>query len=414
MNKSILNKYAELLVKKGLNIQKGQDVFVTASVEQPEFVALVVNKLYKAGARKVFVDFYYQPLDKVTYNGANTKAMCTLESFEKAKLEWRSEHLPARLMLVSDDPDGLKGVNQNKLMTIQQARAAILKPYRDEIDAKHQWCIAAVPGEKWAKKVFPGERKSVAIEKLWQAILDCSLVTEDPVASWDDFNKQIKQKCDYINGLKLRKLYYKSKNGTNFNVTLNELGKFCGGYDTTLSGVNFNPNIPSLEIFTSPKFGACEGTVVATKPLSYQGHLIENFSLTFTNGKVSSVKAEKNEELLRQLVAIDEGSCMLGECALVPFDNPINNSGLLFYETLYDENACCHLALGRGFPDCLFGYENMTKEEYHKNGINDSSIHVDFMIGSADLEIVGEDAFGTKTTIFKNGNWAISEFNNKL
>ncbi|MBO4573278.1 MAG: aminopeptidase [Clostridia bacterium] len=406
MNKTRLAKYAELIVKKGLNIQKGQYVTIDASVEQPEFTAMVVKKLYQAGAKSVFVEFYSDLVDKAQYIGGSVKALSEYESFETAKLEWAVDKLPAKLYIVSDDPDGLKGINQEKLMKVGQARSKVAKPYRDKIESKYQWCIAAAPGEKWAKKVFPNDRKSVAIEKLWQAILDCSLVTEDPIAKWNDFNTEIKKKCDYLNSLKLKKLYYKSSNGTDFNVTLNELGKFCGGYDTTLSGVNFNPNIPSLEIFTSPKYGACEGTVVATKPLSYYGQLIENFSITFKDGKVNKVHAEKNEELLKRMIQMDEGACMLGECALVPFDNPINNSGLLFYETLFDENACCHLALGRGFPDCLFGYENMTKEEQHKNGINDSVIHVDFMIGSADLEIIGETKDSKKITIFKNGNWA--------
>ena len=187
---------------------------------------------------------------------------------------------------------------------------------------------------------------------------------------------------------------------------LNKLGVFHGGFDTTLSGVRFNPNIPSEEIFTSPKYGDCEGVVYATKPLSYQGQLIENFSITFKNGKVSDVKAEKGEELLKQMVKMDEGAGMLGECALVPFESPINMSGILFYETLYDENACCHLALGRGFPDCLKGYENMTNEEYHKNGINNSMIHVDFMIGSRDLSITGITKDGKEVAIFKEGTWA--------
>ena len=406
MKKARLEKYAELLATIGVNVQKGQDVVVFAGLDQPEFVKTVVNKLYKHGARRVFVEFSYQPLAKEHYKGASLKALSGFESFEIEKLKWRAEKLPAHLYIVSDDPDGLKGINKEKMSRVQRAKFPVIKPYREQMEAKYQWCIAAVPGEKWAKKVFPKDRKSVAEEKLWQAILDCSLITEDPVGKWADFNKTIKEKCAYLNGLKLKKLYYKSSNGTDFSVTLNKLGRFCGGYDTTLSGVNFNPNIPSLEIFTSPKFGECEGTVVATKPLSYQGQLIENFSVTFKDGKVFEVHAEKGEDLLKYMISMDEGASMLGECALVPFDNPINNSGLLFYETLYDENACCHLALGRGFPDCLNGYENMTTEEYHKNGINDSMIHVDFMIGSADLEITGETENGEKVTIFKNGNWA--------
>lgn len=406
MNKTRLSKYADLIVKMGLNVKKGQDVIVYAQLDQPEFVTMVVDKLYKNGAGRVYVEFSHQPITKVAYRGANVKNLSKFEQFEIDKWKYKANSLPAQLHLVSEDPDGLKGINQAKVKKVQRIKYPIIKPYRDQMEGKYQWCIAAVPGEKWAKKVFPNDRKSVAVEKLWQAILDCALVTDDPIASWNEYNANIKKKCEYLNSLKLKKLYYKSSNGTNFEVTLNKLGKFCGGYDTTLDGVNFNPNIPSLEIFTSPKFGECEGTVVATKPLSYQGEVIENFSITFKNGKVSEVHAEKNEQLLKEMVSMDEGASMLGECALVPFDNPINNSGLLFYETLFDENACCHLALGHGFPDCLYGYENMTTEEYKKNGVNDSMIHVDFMIGSADLRIEGECESGEKVLIFNNGNWA--------
>ena len=407
MNKKRLDKYAELIVKMGLNVKKGQDVVIYADLDQPEFVTTVVNKLYKSGAGRVFVEFSYQPITKANFKGASVKALSEFRQFEIEKWKWKAESLPAHLYLISEDPDGLKGIDQAKYAKVSQLRYPTIKPFRDKMEGRYQWCIAAVAGKKWAKKVFPHDRASVAVEKLWEAILDCSLVTDDPIAEWDNFNKSIKEKCAYLNGLKLKKLYYKSSNGTDFQVTLNKLGRFCGGYDTTLTdGINFNPNIPSLEIFTSPKYGECEGTVVATKPLSYQGQLIENFSITFKNGKVSEVHAEKNEQLLEKMVSMDEGASMLGECALVPFDNPINNSGLLFYETLFDENACCHLALGHGFPDCLVGYENMTTEQYHENGINDSMIHVDFMIGSRDLEIIGETENGEKVEIFKNGVWA--------
>ena len=408
MKKSLLNKYADLIVEKGVNVQKGQDVYIVADLDQPEFVKTVVEKLYKNGARKVVVDFSYQPITKIGYKKMSLKTLSSLENYQIEKLRWRAEKLPAHLYLISDDPDGLKGVPQEKITKSQIAKYPIIKPFRDQMEGKYQWCIAAVAGKAWAKKVFPNEKAGKAMEMLWEAILKCSRVDDDPIAAWDKFNKEIKERCDYLNELGLVRLNYKSSNGTDFTVGLNKLGVFHGGFDTTLSGVRFNPNIPSEEIFTSPKYGDCEGVVYATKPLSYQGQLIENFSITFKNGKVSDVKAEKGEELLKQMVKMDEGAGMLGECALVPFESPINMSGILFYETLYDENACCHLALGRGFPDCLKGYENMTNEEYHKNGINNSMIHVDFMIGSRDLSITGITKDGKEVAIFKNGTWAFN------
>ena len=364
MKKSLLNKYADLILEKGVNVQKGQDVYIVADLDQPEFVKTVVEKLYKNGARKVVVDFSYQPITKVGYKKMSLKTLSSLENYQIEKLRWRAEKLPAHLYLISEDPDGLKGVPQEKITKSQIAKYPIIKPFRDQMEGKYQWCIAAVAGKAWAKKVFPNEKAGKAMEMLWEAILKCSRVDDDPIAAWDKFNKEIKERCDYLNELGLVRLNYKSSNGTDFTVGLNKLGVFHGGFDTTLSGV------------------------------------------TFKNGKVSDVKAEKGEELLKQMVKMDEGAGMLGECALVPFESPINMSGILFYETLYDENACCHLALGRGFPDCLKGYENMTNEEYHKNGINNSMIHVDFMIGSRDLSITGITKDGKEVAIFKEGTWA--------
>lgn len=406
MKKSVLKGYADLIAQKGVNVQKGQDVYVICDIDQPEFVMLVVESLYKCGAKKVYVDWGYQPLTKIQVKYQSLETLSRVDRLALEKIKWRAETLPAHLYLVSEDPDGLKGVNIEKFIKSQQAKSKVIKPYRDSMESKYQWCIAAVPGKKWAKKVFPDLPVGKAVEKLWDSILTASRAYGNPIQNWAEHNVKIKEKCSYLNSLHLTKLHYESKNGTNFTVWLNELGKFNGGYDTTLSGVDFNPNIPSEEVFTSPKKGMAEGIVYSSKPLSYNGQLIDNFFLRFENGKVVQVGAEKNQELLEKMVKIDEGASMLGECALVPFDSPINNTGILFFETLFDENACCHLAIGRGFPDCLYGFESMTKEEQHKNGINDSSIHVDFMIGTDDLLITGTQKDGTEVTIFKNGNWA--------
>lgn len=406
MKKSVLKSYADLIAKKGVNVQKGQEVLVMCGLDQPEFVAMVVESLYKNGAKKVYVEWGYDQLTKLHVKYQSEETLGRLDKVALEKLKWRSNSLPAHLYLVSDDPDGLKGVNMEKYMKAQSAKMKVIKPYRDKMESKYQWCIAAVPGKKWAAKVFPELSTQKAVEKLWEAILQAARAYGDPIKNWGAHNTNIKEKCTALNNMHLSKLHYSSSNGTDFTVWLNEKGKFNGGFDTTLSGVDFNPNIPSEEVFTSPKAGKAEGIVYATKPLSYNGQLIENFYLRFENGKVVEVHAEKNQSLLEQMVAIDEGSKMLGECALVPYDSPINNTGILFYETLFDENACCHLALGRGFPDCLYGFEKMSKEEQQKCGINDSQIHVDFMIGSDDLQIVGTDKRGNEILIFKDGNWA--------
>ncbi len=283
----------------------------------------------------------------------------------------------------------------------------VIKPYRDEMENKYQWCIAAVPGEKWAKKVFPNDSKKVAVEKLWQAILYTSRADgENPIDAWNDHNEDLHQRCAYLNSLGIKELKYKSSNGTDLTVGLIHDGIFCGGAGDSLKGITYNPNIPSEECFTSPKKGQADGIVYATKPLSYRGQLIENFYMKFENGKVIEAHAEKNEELLNEMINMDENSCYLGECALVPYDSPIRSSGITFFNTLFDENACCHLALGMGFADCIKDYEKYTLDECREKGVNDSIIHVDFMIGSEDLSIDGATFDGKTVAIFKNGNWA--------
>ena len=263
-------------------------------------------------------------------------------------------------------------------------------------------------GLGWARKVFPGISDNEAIEKLWTAILKTSRVDgNDPIKNWDEHNALIHNQRKKLESLNLKYLYYKSSNGTDLKVELIEGILWGGGFEETKFKKVFNPNIPSEEIFTSPKAGSVDGIVYASKPLSYNGELIEDFYVKFENGKVSDVHAQKNQKLLEYMISMDEGAKMLGEVALVPYDSPIRESGILFYETLFDENAACHLALGAGFNECLPDGASISNEEAKKRGINDSVIHVDFMIGTKDLSIVGEDANGKKTQIFKEGNWAI-------
>ena len=406
MKKSILRSYAKLLAVSGLNIRKGQEVIVYAGLDQPEFVKMVVEECYRAGAKLVRVEWDYQPLQKLHYRYRTLTTLGKVEEWEKARLQHYVDVLPCRLYLDSEDPDGLKGINQEKMAKANMKRFPVIKPYRDQMENKDQWCIAAVPGAAWAKKVFPGLPKGKAIEKLWEAILSASRVTDDPVKAWDEHNRDLHDRCAYLNGLGITELEYHSANGTDLRVGMIPQAEFKGGGETSLQGIFFNPNIPTEECFISPMRGKAEGIVYATKPLSYQGELIENFSVRFENGKAVEVHAEKNEELLKKMISMDEGAAYLGECALVPYDSPISNSGILFYETLFDENAACHLALGMGFADSIKNFENYTLDECREMGINDSMIHVDFMIGAADLSIDAHTADGRTVPIFRNGNWA--------
>lgn len=412
MKKTYLREYARLLVKNGIAVKKGDIVIVNAGLDQPEFVKMVVEECYRERAARVMVEWSYLPLTKLNVNNMNKKLLGRVEAFEEEKLKYRLEHNVAMLHIVSDDPDGLKGINQKKYAESMSEKMKVIKPYRDAMDNKYKWCIAAVPGREWAKKVFPGERTTIAVEKLWNAILLASRVIDkdgnllDSDIEWYKHNTSFNRRCKILNEAGLVELRYKSKNGTDLRVGLIEQGSFMGGGENTLGGEYYNPNIPTEEIFTSPKAGVAEGIVYSSMPLSWRGEIIDNFSLRFEGGRVVEVKAEKNEELLKTMVGMDEGASMLGECAFVPYNSPIRESGIMFYETLFDENAACHFAIGRGFTNTIVDYDKYTNEEMKEMGINDSALHVDFMIGTDDLSIIGIKADGSEFVIFENGLWA--------
>lgn len=408
MQKSSLKAYAKLIAKKGANVQKGQDVWITASIDQPQFVEMLVKECYALGAKRVTVDWEYLPLTVLDSKYVTLKELSSVKDWQKEKMQYQADNLPVRIYLESDDPDGLNKADQEKMAKARMAQYPIRKPYIDAIENKYQWCIAAVPSKAWAKKVFPDEKVSSAVEKLWLAILTTSRALGDPIANWTEHNSTLHAKCDILNSLNLRSLHYTSEQGTDLRVGLLPNADFLAGSETTLGkNVEFNPNIPSEEVFTTPKAGEAEGIVYATKPLSYQGVLIEDFSMEFKDGKVVKVSAKKNQAQLEQMVSMDDGAKMLGECALVPQNSPIAESKLLFFNTLFDENASCHLALGRGFSNCIKDYEKYTQDDFDKMGVNTSMIHVDFMIGSDTLDIEGTTADGRQVQIFKNGRWAI-------
>ena len=406
MKKTVLREYAKLIVRCGANVQKGQDVMIYAGLDQPEFVKMVVEEAYKAKARKVIVEWSYDALAKIHVRYQSVKTLGEVPEWVKARQQYFCDTLPVRIHIVSDDPDGLKGMDFGKMAKGRKLSYPILKPYIDDRDGKQQWTIAAVPGAAWAKKVFPGQPKGKAIERLWEAILSASRVTEDPIKAWDEHNADLKQRCDYLNSLNIRSLHYTADNGTDLTVGMIPEAQFCGGGEVSRQNIFFNPNIPTEECFISPMRGKAEGIVYSTMPLSYNGQLIENFSLRFENGKAVEAKAEKGEELLNTMITMDEGAAYLGECALVPQYSPIAESGLLFYETLFDENASCHLAMGAGYADTIKDHHSKSLQECQDLGINDSMIHVDFMIGcdTMNIDAICED--GSTVAIFRGGNWA--------
>ena len=408
MKKTVLKGYARLIARTGAAVQKGQPVIIVAGLEQPEFIELLAAECYRAGASEVEVDWRHQPLTRLAVRYKSAKKLGEVKAWEEEKQRWQTEALPARIVVLSEDPDGLAGIDQAKYAAGMQARYQKLRPYIDARENREQWCIAAVPGEKWAKKVFPELPKGRAVERLWEAILSCSRALEgDPLENWRLHDLDIKARAEALNAMGLTALEYRDPNGTALRVGLIPEALFLGGAERCpVNGVEYNPNIPSEELFVTPRAGDAEGVVHATRPLAVQGVLIEDFWLRFEGGRVVELHAEKNEDALRTLVGMDEGAAMLGECALVPYESPIRESGILFYNTLFDENAACHLALGRGYSSNIRDYEKYSLDELRAMGVNDSMVHEDFMIGSAELDITGLTASGERLPIFRSGGWA--------
>lgn len=407
MNTRNLKKYAKTIVKIGANIKRGQDVVIISEINNVDLVRYIVEECYKAHARKVSVEWNDDQIAKLHYLNQDLETLKELPEWSVKKLEYRSKTLPAMIYIESSDPDALKGVDQNKIRQAKMAQYPTLKPYKDAMDNKYQWTIVAAASPAWAKKVFPNDKEKVAVNKLWDAILKAARIDgKNPIQDWKKHNEDLAKRCAFLNNLDIDYLHYKASNGTDFTLKVKPGTIFLGGGETTIQGRYFNPNIPTEECFGMPDPYGVNGKVVASKPLSYNGELIENFSFKFVDGKVVEAHAEKNEELLKHMISMDEGASRLGEVALVPYNSPISQSNILFYNTLFDENASCHLALGRAFSNNILGYEKMSLDDIKNFKMNDSMIHVDFMIGTKDLEIVAVCKDKTQVQIFKNGNWA--------
>ena len=409
INTEKLREYARLIVRTGANVRPGQIVLLTIAVDQHEFAALITEEAYRAGAKKVNLNWLSDTQNRLHYTYADEETLSVTLPWEEEKLRQMTVDLPVRIYIESEDPDALAGLDPEKLSHVMQRRASVAKPYRDAIDGIHQWCIAALPSPEWAKKCFPALPEEEAMERLFAAVFKTVRIDEgnDAVAAWKAHTDRITAKSDWLNAQHFSRLEYHSQNGTDFTVDLIPGASWEGaGAVNRDNGVFYIPNMPTEEIFTSPRAGHCEGTLVAVKPLSWNGQLIENFSITFQAGRAVSCSAEKGRDLLEKMLRMDEGASMLGEVALVPKESPVNACGFLFYNTLFDENACCHFALGHGFKEVLPNGEHLSTEEATAAGVNDSIIHVDFMVGAEDLSITGIRADGSRVPIFMNGTWA--------
>ncbi|WLR43273.1 aminopeptidase [Bacillus carboniphilus] len=402
-----LEKYAELIVSVGLNIQKDQTLFIDAPVESPEFVRFVVKKAYERGAKEVRLDWYDDQASRIKFELAPASSFTEFPSYKALEKEELAKEGAAYLHITSSDPDYLKGIDSSKISSFQKAKGKELETFRQYMqNEKISWTIAAAATEGWANKVFSNEPKEQRLSFLWDAIFSTTRShEEDPVKAWENHSKSLQEKKEYLNSKRYKALHYKAK-GTDLSIELPKDHIWTTAESKNEHGHGFIKNIPTEEVFTSPSMYGVNGTVSSSKPLSYAGNIIDEFQLTFKNGRVIAAKAKQGEEILQSLVDTDEGSHYLGEIALVPHDSPISNSNILFFNTLFDENASNHLALGAAFPFCLKDGVKMTKEQLAEKGLNDSLTHVDFMVGTADMDIDGELEDGTLEPIFRNGNWA--------
>ncbi|MFD2213040.1 aminopeptidase [Metabacillus endolithicus] len=402
-----LEKYAELAVRVGVNIQPNQNLTINASTEVLEFVRLVVKKAYEAGARNVYVEWHDDVITRTRFELASEEALSDYPEWKAKGLETLAENDGAFMSIISSDPDLLSGIDPKRIAASTKAAGMALTKYRNYLQAdKASWTVIAAPSKEWAAKVFPNESEDKQVEKLWEAIFRTTRIDQaDPVEAWKQHNDSLHTKVEYLNNKRYKKLHYKA-DGTDLTIELHPTHTWVGAGSENEKGNFFMANMPTEEVFTVPLRNGVNGVVQSTKPLSYSGNLIDNFSLTFEDGRIVSVKAEKGEAVLKQLVETDEGSHYLGEIALVAHDSPISQSGILFYNTLFDENASNHLAIGNGYAFCVEGGKKMSREELEKVGVNSSLTHVDFMIGAANMDIDGIKEDGTSEPIFRNGTWA--------
>ncbi|MFR7994136.1 MAG: aminopeptidase [Clostridium sp.] len=408
MNKSFLIKYASLAVNIGVNIQKDNILVISSPIETAEFARLITEEAYKSGAKDVIVHYGDQKLTKIKLENSSLETISNIPEWQAESYNYYARQEACFISISASDPDGLKGVPIEKIGASQKARTSALKEYFDNsMSNKCRWCVLSVPTLSWAKKVFPKVSDDEAMESLWDVIFKTVRVdTENPVNAWDKHNAYLEEKIKFMNNNNFKSVHLKSANGTDLNIELPEGHIWAGGSERDVNGIPFNANMPTEEVFTLPKKTGVNGIVYSSKPLSYGGNLIDNFSITFKDGKAIDFTAETGYDVLKQMLESDEGAKYLGEVAFVPYNSPISNSKLIFFNTLFDENAACHLAFGRAYESCVKDAHKYSQEELEKIGVNNSIIHVDFMIGTSDLEVTGINENGETIQIFSNGNWA--------
>ena len=403
-----LREYARLLIQVGLRVQRGQRLVISSPVECAFFARMCAEEAYAIGCKEVVMNWHDDAMARLKYLHADDSI------FDEVAL-WRSHFFndhalegAAYLAISASDPENFKGVDTNRIIRAQQASGKALKDFdRLQMSSGFPWCIASIPIPSWAKTVFPEVSEEQAMEQLWDAIFQAVRVSGDGTAveKWEQHLATLHQRLETMNRLNFKTLHYTNALGTDLTVELPEGHIWEAGDDITLSGQSFIANIPTEELFTAPLKTGVNGVVYSSMPLVHDGAIIDKFHFVEKDGKIVEAHAEKGEETLKGAISVDEGASYFGEVALVPYDSPISNQKILFYNTLFDENAACHIAFGEAYP-CLEGGKKMSKDELKAHGLNDSFTHVDFMIGTADLSIVGTTHDGQQVPIFVDGNFA--------
>lgn len=403
-----LKKYANLLVTKGINVSEGHYVVINSEVEQAPLTRLLVEAAYEKGAEKVVVNWADDAITRSAFTYQSEETLTDIPDYRVAEIDYFIEKGASRIAVRGSDPDALKGLDASKIAATQKASGEAFKAMRQATQSnKVSWVVAAAAGEKWAEKVFPDlDSSEEQVDALWDAIFkSVHLYDEDPVQTWTEKDKLLTTKADELNAEQFVALHYTAP-GTDLTVGLPKGHRWEGAGSDNVRGERFIANMPTEEVFTAPDANRVDGVVVSTKPLSYAGSIIEGMEFHFKDGKVTKVTAEKGEEVIQKLVEQDEGASRLGEVALVPDESPISQSGLTFFNTLFDENASNHLALGSAYAFSLEGGTEMSEEELKEAGLNRSNTHVDFMIGSNEMNIDGIKEDGTRVPVFRNGTWA--------
>ena len=406
INENKIDKLANLAVKRGVGLQKGQNLLITAPIESLPLVRKIAEYAYKEGASIVTPLFTDSDITLSRFKYAPDASFDSATDWLFNGMGEAFDNNTARMAIAGDDPMLLSQMDPDKVSRANKAMAKAYKPARERItEFKINWNIVSWPGSAWASRVFPELPLDEAIVKLADAIFDASRASvDDPIQAWDDHNEKLRIKTNWLNEKNFAALQYNGPN-TNLRVGLADEHEWMGGASKAQNGITCNPNIPSEEVFTTPHAYKVDGTVSSTKPLSYQGTLIDDIKVTFKEGKIIEAHASKGEEVLQKVLKSDEGASRIGEVALVPHSSPISQSGIIFYNTLFDENAASHIALGQCYSKCFKGELDLSKEEISKRGGNSSMIHIDWMIGSDQIDVDGIDQNGNSIPIFRKGEW---------